>query len=199
MEGWSCFPGGAPPEPVLAGWRMLLGLPPTALRNLWSLLGPALEDPSRPELRQLVEGYAQRYDASAASVLGAVRACDFLLRQAASLNLDEAALRGDLERLSGGHPSGLELLLPRYREVRDQLRARLLENTLADHGNVLVAFDWRLDRVSLSNHGQLEDVPVVFLNLKYRAGNEQKQLSLQLPPSAIATLKQFWNQFSLDE
>jgi hypothetical protein len=194
---WHCFPDGTPPEQIVVGWRMLLGLPPAALRNLWSLLAVALDQPANPESRQLIESYAQRYDANAANVLGAVRACDFLLRQAASLNVGEAAFRSDLVGLSGGSPAGIELLLPRYEEVKRQLRERLFEDTLADHGNVLVGFDWRVDAVHMSNHGQMDDTNVVLLNLHYRSGDEQKRLSLQLPPRAVALLKSFWNQFDM--
>ena len=194
---WHCFPDGTPPEQVVVGWRMLLQLPPAALRNLWHLLTLALEQPENPDSRQLIEGYAQRYDANAGNVLGAVRACDFLLRQGASLNLDEAAFRADLVALSGGSPAGVDLILPRYVDVRQRLRERLLEDTLADHGNVLVGFDWRVDAVHLSNHGQMDDTTVVLLNLRYRSGNEQKNLAVQLPPRALASLKAFWSQFDV--
>ena len=50
---WHCFPDGTPPEQVVVGWRMLLGLPPAALRNLWNLLAVALDQPANPESRQL--------------------------------------------------------------------------------------------------------------------------------------------------
>ena len=192
---WHCFPDGTPPERVVTGWRMLLGLPPTALRNLWQLLDVTLAQPQNPDNRQLVETYAQRHDANAANVLGAVVACDLLLRQGAALNLDEAAFQADLIGLSGGSPAGVALLLPRYPQVREQLRDRLLEDSLADHGNVLVAFDWRVDAVHMSNHGQMDDAMVLLLNLRYRNGDEEKRLSLQLPPRAVASLKAFWDQF----
>jgi hypothetical protein len=192
---WHCFPEGTPPEQVVVGWRMLLGLPPAALRNLWPLLSNALEQPQNPDNRQLIESYAQRHDANAANVLGALRACDFLLRQGAALNLDEAAFRSDLVALSGGSAAGVELILPRYVEIRERLRERLLEDTLADHGNVLVGFDWRVDAVHMSNHGQMDDTTVVLLNLRYRSGDEQKHLALQLAPRAVALLKSFWSQF----
>lgn len=195
---WNCFPDGTPPEAVIMGWRMLLGLPQPAQRNLWQLISAALEDAANPQSRQMLESYAQRFDANAMHVLGAVQACDFLIRQAVSLDLDLNALRADVEALSGGDGAGAELLLPRYESVKAQLRLQLLENTLADHGNVLVAFDWRVDRVQVSNHGQMNDVAVVFLNLKYRSGNEQKQLALQLPPAAVETLKAFWSQFATE-
>ncbi|MEA2700647.1 MAG: hypothetical protein QOI66_4918 [Myxococcales bacterium] len=195
---WHCFPDGVPVERVVVGWRMLLGLPPAALRNLWSLIGAALAEPENPENRQLIEAYAQRYDANAGNILGAVRACDFLLRQGAALNLDEASFRGDLIALSGGAPAGIELIMPRYVEVQQQLRGRMLEDTLADHGNVLLGFDWRVDKVQLSNHGQMDETTVVSLNLRYRSGDKHKRLALQLPPAAMASLKQFWNQFETE-
>lgn len=193
---WACFPDSAPPDAVIAGWRALLGLPRPALRNLWMLLREALENPASPDSRQLVESYADRFDANAGNVFAAVRACDFLLRQGASIDVPAAAFQADLERLSASDPAGIELLMPHYGEVRDRLRLRMLEDTLAEHGNVLLGFDWRIDRVTVSNHGSMADTTVVFLNLKYRAGKEERQLALQLPPRALLALKAFWQQFA---
>ncbi|MEY4509173.1 MAG: hypothetical protein RLZZ450_1295 [Pseudomonadota bacterium] len=192
---WRCFPEVGPPEGVIAGWRMLLGLPRGAQVNLWLLIRVGLIEPETSEQRQLVEGYAMRFEANPAHLVGAVRACQHLLRDAAARKLEEHDLMADLRAISSGNPAGLELLAAHFTEVRNALRLRLLEDTLADYGNVLVGFDWRLDAVSSSNHGELDDAPIVFLNLAYRHGEETRKLPLQLTPSAIASLKAFFERF----
>lgn len=192
---WHCFPEEGPPDGVIAGVRMLLGLPRGAQSNLWHLIRVGLEEPETPEHRQLVENYAMRFEANPAQLLGAVRACQFLVRQAAARKVELADFLTDVQTLSGTDRSAVELLAPHYQRVRNLLRLQMLENTLADHGNVLVGFDWRIDNVGVSNHGELDSVPVVFLNLVYRHGDETKKLPMQLSPSAIASLKLFLERF----
>lgn len=192
---WHCFPEDGPPEGVIAGMRMLLRLPRGAQSNLWHLISVGLEEPETPEHRQFAESYAMRFEANPAQLVGAVRACQFLLRQAAARKVELTEFLGDVQTLSGSDRAALELLAPHYLRVRTLLRLQLLENTLADHGNVLVGFDWRIDSVNVSNHGEFESVPVVFMNLAYRNGEETKKLSMQLSPSAIASLKAFLERF----
>ena len=192
---WHCFPEAGPPDAVIAGVRMLLGLPRGAQGNLWHLIRVGLEEPETPDHRQLLESYAMRFEANPAHLVGAVRACQFMLRQAAARKVEQDGFVKDLETLSAGDRAAVELLTPHYLRVRNQLRIQLLEETLADHGNVLVGFDWRIDTVNVSNHGELDQVPVVFMNLAYRNGDDTKKLSLQLSPSAVASLKAFWDRF----
>jgi hypothetical protein len=192
---WHCFPEQGPPDAVIAGMRMLLGLPRGAQNNLFHLIRLGLLEPDASEHRQLLETYAMRFEANPAHVVGAVRACQFMLQKAAARRVDQEGFVADLVQLSAGNRAAVELLGPHYVRVRDQLRVQLLEDTLADHGNVLVGFDYRIDSVGASNHGEFEDVPVVFLNLAYRNGDDTKRLSLQLSPSAIASLQEFWQRF----
>jgi hypothetical protein len=194
-SAWHCFPEEGPPEGVITGVRMLLGLPRGAQSNLWHLIRVGLEEPETPEHRQLIENYAMRFEANPAQLVGAVRACQFLVRQAAARKVELTEFLTDVQTLSGTDRSAVELLAPHYLRVRNLLRLQMLENTLADHGNVLVGFDWRIDSVNVSNHGELDSVPVVFLNLVYRNGEETKKLPVQLSPSAIASLKLFLERF----
>ena len=194
---WNCFPGSAPPDSVIRGWRALHGLPRAAQQNLWHLIDAALQSPEDPETRQLVDAYAQRFDANAAHLIAAVQACDYLLRQAASIGLTVEPFQADLEALSEeGERAGTELLCSRYDSVRALLRNRMLEDVLADHGRVLTSFDWRVDRLETSSRGHLGETPVVLIRLRYREGEKEDELSLQLPPAAVAALASFFDQFT---
>lgn len=192
---WHCFSSDGPPDAVIVGMRALLGLPRAAQSHLWHLIRVGLEESETPEHRPLIDSYAMRFEANPAHLLAAVRTCQFLLRQAAARRVQQADFIRDVELLSAGQSSAVELLAPHYARVTGQLRLKLLEDTLADHGNVLIGFDWRIDTISLSSHGELDGVPVVFMNLAYRHGEETKKLALQLSPSAVASLKAFWERF----
>ena len=192
---WHCFPESAPPNDVVQGWRALLDLPRAAQQNLWHVIEAALVDADNPDNRQLIENYAQRFEANAGNVVAAVRAADFLLRQAASIWVTLADFRADVERLSAGNPAGVELLCSRYDEVQSMLRNHMLEDALADQGNVLTGFDWRVDRLQKSSRGDLGDTPVVMMRLKYRNADEESALSLQLTGAAVETLAEFCGQF----
>jgi hypothetical protein len=195
-SAFACFPEGAPSREIFEGWRLLMGLPKGAQQNLWQLLWLAIRTPDDPEARDALQAFSQRFEANAANLLGAVRTCDFLLRQAASLGVSAEAFRGDLVRLAHADPDGgtVEMLMSGFDEANAFLRSALLEATLADHGNVLTGFDWRVDQVRLSNHGRLSATDVVFLNLKYRAQKDERQLSLQLTPHAIAALRTLFDE-----
>ncbi len=193
---WNCFSETGPPDIVLRGWRALLGLPKAAQQNLWHLIDAALLDPDDASTRELIDAYAQRFEANAALLIAAVQACDFLLRQAASIALPLDAFRADLEALSDEDMAGVELLSSRYETVCTTLRNRMLDDALADHGNLVTGFDWRVDRVQMSSRGDLGDTPVVLLRLRYRNGDEEDTLSLQLTGAVVETLGEFCRQFS---
>lgn len=191
-----CFDGNQPPAEILAGWKALLAMPRKVVDSFWPLVEAALRDPDNPQNKTLIEIFCQQHGLNPVPLVAAIRACDFLLRQASAMNLSDADFRGDLERLSAGDPVGTDLLMSRFGEVRQQLRLAILEDTLADHGNVLVGLEWRVDQVQVSHRGAGLDTPVMFLSLRYRAEDEVKRLSLQLTPDAFHQLKSFCDEFA---
>lgn len=172
-------------------------MPAKAVEQLWPLVEFALREPESPnEAKTLLELFSEQFEVNPIQVLAAVRSCDYLLRQAAAMNLSAAEFRGDLEILSGAEHPAVELLMRRYDGAWEKLRQRIFEETLADHGSVLVAFDWRVERVSASNRGTALDTAVMHLSLRYRDGGELKRLSLQVTPQALRTLRQFCDEFA---
>lgn len=192
------FADVSPPDGLLTGFRLLASLPRAAQQNLWHLIESELAGTPEDVHRELVDGYAGRFEANPAHVLAAAHACAYLLRRASAAGLEIGALMADVGQLAGGNRAVSELLVSRYEAVRDELRLQVLEDSLADHGNVLVGFDWRIDQVRRSNHGAQIDAPVVLLNLKYRRGTQHGELPLQLTPSAVASLKAFWTRFEAE-
>lgn len=200
MGDWYSFPDGQPPVAVFEGWRQLRLLPAGAKKSLWQMIWLALDDASVESAREALQGFCQQFGVNGTNVLSAVRACDIMLRQAAAVGLSAEHFRTDLLRLASGEPAeaAIELLMTGYGQAFAILRQRLLESTLAEHGNVLVGFDWRVDRLDVSSHGRFDGTPVAHLRLRYRHDDKSDHLNLQLTPDAIVALREFLSQFNSD-
>jgi hypothetical protein len=111
------------------------------------------------------------------------------------LDLSLEAFHHDLDALSGGDHEGAKIISAKYDEMKAGLRALIIQNSLADHGNLLVGLDWRLDEITASDRGTQLNTVVVFLTLRYRAGNQIERITFQLSPEAMKELKRFTDRF----
>jgi len=156
----------------------------------------------RPAPVPVVEGWRQflRLPEKArkgfVAVVSAMRGCDFLLRQACALDVDTEAFRQDLSALSEGDEQGVEVIVSQYDGAKAELRKVIVQESLADHGKVLVGIDWRVDNVTASDRGAELNTTVVLLTLRYRENNRVERITLQLTPEAIRELKLFSDRFS---
>jgi hypothetical protein len=189
------FGGQPPPQAVTDGWSRLTELPAPARDALWGLLAPALLEPSRPGIQEALDAYCGQHEVSEEAVLAAVHACELLFRQVGALDLDRERFEEDLHALSGDRSEAAGVLLSEFTWAKGELRKRLLRRSLAEHGNVLLGIDWRVDRVLRSNHGEELNASVVLLTLRYREGEERRRITLQLSPGALKDLKGFTSQF----
>ena len=195
---WRLFGGASPPEEVVLGLRQLGALPAAAFQNLWALIEVTLAGEPDETHEALVQQFCQRYSANPSIVITTLRTCEFVLRRAAAIDLPRERFVEEVGRMAGSDPRPLELLGGRYDGVRPLLRTRMLEDTLADYGNVLTGFDWRLDRVDASTRGTVGGVPVVYLNLRYRNGSQEHRFTVQLPPRGVAAMRGFLMQLGID-
>jgi len=72
----------------------------------------------------------------------------------------------------------------------------IIQESLADHGKVLVGIDWREDNVTASDRGAKLNTTVVLLTLRYRENNRVERITLQLTPEAMKELKLFCDRFA---
>jgi hypothetical protein len=186
-----CFSDGPAPPPVMEGWRRLLGFPPPAREAFWALLAPALTERADAESKQRLAAFCREHALAEQHAVAAVKACDVLLWQASALDLDAERFRQDLEALSDGQSEGPQILLSKYDAVKGELRRRIVEGSLADHGKVLVGLDWRVDQVVSSDRGTRLNAPVILLTLRYREGDRTERITLQLTPETLRELKAF--------
>jgi len=192
----NCCQGRPAPVPVVEGWRQFLQLPEHARKGFWGVLFPALLEPANPANKQRIESFSQEYSLEEENVLSAMRGCDFLIRQACALDMDTAPFRQDLAALSEGDEPGAEFILSQYDGAKADLRKFIIQESLADHGKVLVGIDWRVDNVTASDRGAKLNTTVVLLTLRYRENNRVERITLQLTPEAIRELKSFSDRFS---
>jgi hypothetical protein len=187
--------GGAPAPPGLAGdLAALLTLPEHAREHLWEILGPSLADPVPAPVESEVERFCVTYDVDREQLGYTIRACRFLIREAASLDLSRAAFMADLEALSEEAEAIGALLLPRFESAKAFVRREMLRNTIADHGKLLESISWRIDHPASSSRGKRLAGRVVSLTLNYREGDHRERVTLQVLPEALVELKKICDQ-----
>ena len=183
------------PTAVIEGWKSYLSLPSELQLRLWQVVLPGILTPGDPTNQARVEAFVNEDAVLPEQSAGMINAGGFVLTQACAQDLSPEALRHDLHLLSDGEAEGSAILLSVYGTEKQRVREAFLRQTLADHGNVLVSLDWRIDQVSASNRGARLEAPVVFLTLAYITGEERRRISLQVTPEGLRDLRQFLSQF----
>jgi hypothetical protein len=187
--------GGSPAPPGLApDLAALLTLPEPAREHLWQILGPSLADPVPAQVEADVERFCVTHDVDREQLGYTIRACRFLIREAASLDLPKDAFAADLAFLSSEAEAIGALLLPRFESAKAFVRREMLRNTIADHGKLLESVSYRVDAPSSSNRSKRLSGRVVSLTLGYREGDRRERVTLQVLPEALAELKKICDQ-----
>jgi hypothetical protein len=184
-----CLGGKAAPPELAGDLLRVSALPAEALRRFWHVLGPSLAEPLPREAEQLLDGYCRAHHLDGDELAHAVKACRFLLREAARIDLSADDFAADVAALQPDSPPLRELLLAGYERARAQVRRELLGGTLAAHGNLLVGMDWRVDTVESSDRGARLRAPVAMLTLRYVEGKKARRLTLQVLPDMLAELE----------
>ncbi|MGE3164092.1 MAG: COMM domain-containing protein [Planctomycetota bacterium] len=187
--------GNPPPPTILGGWDTFLALPSAARADFLALLDHGIRQPLDPSYQGALRQLCQAHALDEAATLAALHACEYLLRQASGLNIDRNALRQDLGALSGNDFSAAGAILERFDTFRPEFRRAIFQESLADHGKVLVGLDWRVDNLVNSDRGSQLHASVVFLTLRYRDGDRVDRISLQLTPEALQELRRFTERF----
>ena len=182
--------GGRRPAPeVIEDLRRLLELPPRARAAFWSVLGPALPDPIPDPVEGVIARFIEEHQVDPGAVTRALGGARALVRQAAALDAPPAAWASDLRLLGGGDTELERALAAGFERGKAMVRAELARTTLAEHGRLLEAVRFRLDRLTASDHAVGLEVPVVTLTLRYREGDKSDQISLQVTPELMAELR----------
>jgi hypothetical protein len=119
----------------------------------------------------------------------AIKACRFVIREAARRDVPAGALGEDLDRLCPGELLVKELVLAGYEPARDRMRHEMVKAAIADHGKLLVGINWRVDAIQASERGMKLRMPVAMLTLHYREGAEMGRVTLQVLPDMVGELR----------
>lgn len=182
------------PAEIVGDLRKLLDLPPPASQKLWEVLGLCLGAKISPAAEARLTEFYQTHGVDEGALGASVKACRFLLRSAASLDLSRAVFAEDLTSLMGEGREVSELLLAGYDRAKILIRAEILEGALADHGKLCEGIDWRVDYLTSSNRGEKLRIPVAMLTVRYREGNRSDRITVQFLPDAIKELRMICDQ-----
>ena len=189
-----CLGGISAPVEIVGDLRKLLDLPPRARQTLWEVLGMCLGAKIPPEAEARLTEFCKTHGADEGALGAAIKACRFLLRSAASLDLSRAVFAEDLANLSGEGQELSELLLAGYDRAKNLIRVEILQGALADHGKLCEGIDWRVDYLTSSNRGEKLRIPVAMLTLRYREGSRSDRITVQFLPDAIKDLRKICDQ-----
>jgi hypothetical protein len=181
--------GGEAPPDLAADLRRLLRLPAEALQKLWQVLAPSLTEKLGPETERLLDVFCAAYRVDDAELGRAIKACRFVIREAAQRDVPGGAVADDLDRLCPGEPLVKELVLAGYEPAKAHLRHEILKAAIADHGKLLTGVHWRVDAIQASERGARLGMPVTMLTLHYREGAETGRVTLQVLPDMMGELR----------
>jgi hypothetical protein len=184
-----CLGGGEAPPDLGADLLRLLRLPAEALPKIWQVLAPSLAETIAKETEQLLDLFCAAYKLDDEDLARAIKACRFVIREAAQRDVPAGAVAEDLDRLCPGDPLVKELLLAGYEPAREQIRHEIVKAALADHGKLLVGVKWRLDAIQASERGAKLGTPVAMLTLHYLEGAEAGRVTLQVLPDMMGELR----------
>ena len=193
-----CLAGAEVPQDVLARWRVFESIPDSARSEIWEVLARVIVHGLNDEVNEYCAEFCSHHGLEPVTLDHSIAVCQFLLSQAARMNLDLAGFRVDLEALRGGGGQSAEVLTIHYEEMLGVLRRQILEGSLFDHGKVFTGLDWRVDLVGASDRGLHIDTPVALLTLRHQEGSgdtaDRGRVSLYLVPEAVSQLRQVCQQ-----
>jgi hypothetical protein len=184
-----CLGGGEAPPELGADLRRLVSLPREALEKLWQVLAPSLADSIAKETEDLLDVFCSAYGADPEELGRLIKACRFVIRNAAQRDVPAAAVSQDLDRLCPGDPLVRDLLMAGYGAARERIRHEIVKAAVSDHGKLLIGVKWRLDAIQASEGGMQLKMPVALLTLHYLEGSESGRVTLQVLPDMMGELK----------
>ncbi len=190
-----CLGGNPAPQQISNGWAAYQSLPKASQANIWDLVAQGAADPAAPDFLNRLEEYRQSHEIEAETLHAVVQSCGFILSQSTAFDLSADQLRSDLVNLSKDSEAGFDPLLSRFDGFKSRLREGMVFGSLADHGKVLTSLDWRVDRVASSSRAAQLNTDVVYLTLRYREGEQDGRVTLQVSSAGIADLKGFLSRF----
>lgn len=184
-----CLDGGCAPPEIAADLRLVSALPEPARRALWTALGPSLREPLVPAVEVQLDNFCRKHAVNDDDLARVLKACRFLVREAAKRDLPLSVFMEDVTALAGAESETSLVLASGYEKARALLRHDMLGEALRAQGTVLTGVHWRLDTIRTSSTGVRASADVALMTLEYLEGNKSGRLVLHLPLAEVEALK----------
>lgn len=177
------------PSTIPTDLRALLDLNETARASFAEILGPCLEPKLSEDTDRLIDAFCRKYEAIGNRVALALRGARYVIWEGARANASASDLAAAIAALVGDGADRIsKTLTPVYEVARDRIRADIVRRTFLEHGAYLTSVDWRIDRVTSSQHGRALEAEIAVVTLGYRDGNDVKRVSLQCDAAMVQRL-----------
>ncbi len=176
--------------------RCLLRLPAEARPKLWQVIEPCLAEELGKDAERLLDVFASAYRVAADDLARALKAVRFLVKTAVQCNVPAPTVADDVASLCPDAPWLAQLIAAGYEPLRAAFRREVMKAAVADHGNLLIGAQWRIDTIDASERGADLRVPVAVLTLQYREGTELRRITLQALPEMMLQLKKICGQIA---
>ena len=182
--------GAASPASMGRDLEALIDLPEAARGEFWQVLGAYLRPELDEEAQATIVDFCTRHEVPAQRIAAPVKATRFLFQAAARAHLAPDDMVADLRTLAPESSDALAaLLVPWFDDFSPQLRRRAAEETIADHGKLVVGTQWRIDRITTSQRGRGLSTSVAMVTFRYREGPSEQRITLQFLPETLAELR----------
>lgn len=185
----AAFGGSPAPDGLAADLLALLSLPEPVRDALWEVLARNLGATLPPGVEAFVASFCQAHGIAEDGLVPIVRGCRLLFRQGASRDVAVADVTRDLNLLCGTEPEVVGRITAWYERALPLIRSMLAVDGLGDFGPVLEDVRVRTSYLRASRHLPQALIPLVTLSLRYKDGDDARQLSLSLPPQLIEQLR----------
>lgn len=184
-----CLEGRACPEDVAVHARSAHKLTATAFEHMPEVLEACVVEAMTQKLATALTQLSVRWEIAEADLGRTIRACRFLVREAAAVDLPREVFVEDFRQLFGEVPALERLLVGSYDGLKKKVRTQLYSAALEEHGAVLSDVAWRLDLVAQTSHAPKLMMPVALLTLSYRQNGTDQRLTLQVTGDGMAKLR----------
>ena len=120
------------------------------------------------------------------------------MREAARLAVPVEAFAAGASVLAEGDTELAEGLDSWYRAARPLLRQEIVASTIAEHGNLALGLDWRVDMITRSHRGTRVNTPVAVFTFRYADGKSEKRFTLQLLPDVLDVVRKACDEILSD-
>jgi hypothetical protein len=185
-----CLLGRTAPADLGANLATLASLPEPVLEAYAEVLEPNLAPMVDDRVETLVKRFCKRFEIEPSALGPSIIACRFLFTNMIVSGAPRDALEADIRALLDERAdSVLPRVLALFDAAAPKLRKDAVFLSVAEHGKVVRAVHWRLDRIQSSDHGANLDVPVATITLQYQEGPTVAQATYHLLPDQAMALR----------